>query len=45
MGTTVALPSELMRAAKTAAADRGVTLKDLVIRALSREVAARTAGE
>ena len=33
-----------MRAAKIAAADRGVTLKELVIRALSREVSAGTTG-
>ncbi|MFZ2242455.1 MAG: hypothetical protein WAV90_23375 [Gordonia amarae] len=44
MRTTVDLPPELMRAAKIAAADRGVTLKDLLIRALSREVAAGASG-
>ena len=40
MRTTVDLPAELMRAAKVAAADRGMTLKELVIKALTREVAA-----
>lgn len=40
MRTTVDLPPELMRAAKVAAADRGVTLKELMIKALTREVAA-----
>ncbi len=38
MRTTVDLPPALMRAAKMAAADRGISLKELFIKALSQEV-------
>lgn len=40
MRTTVDLPDELFRALKVEAAQRGETLKDVLIRAVSREVAA-----
>lgn len=38
MRTTVDLPLELMRAAKTRAAERGERLKDLFARAIAHEV-------
>lgn len=38
MRTTVEMPSELMQAAKVRAAERGETLKDLVTRAVAREL-------
>ena len=38
MRTTVELPPTLMRAAKARAAEEGETLKDLVNRAVAREV-------
>ncbi|MFT4199898.1 hypothetical protein [Gordonia sp. (in: high G+C Gram-positive bacteria)] len=42
MRTTVDVPADLMRAAKMAAADRGISLKELFIRALSQEVGGST---
>jgi len=39
MRTTVVISDELFQAAKIRAAERGETLKDLVARALEREVA------
>lgn len=39
MRTTVDLPDELLRALKVQAAKRGETLKDVLTRAVSREVA------
>jgi hypothetical protein len=48
MRTTIDLPSDLMRAAKVTAAQRGETLKDLFTRAIAHEVRGvgrgRTAG-
>jgi hypothetical protein len=38
MRTTIDLPPTLMRAAKARAAEEGETLKDLVTRAVAREV-------
>jgi hypothetical protein len=38
MRTTIDLPSNLMRAAKSRAAEEGESLKDLVNRAVAREV-------
>ena len=38
MRTTIDMPDALMRAAKERAADRGESLKDLVNRALAREL-------
>jgi hypothetical protein len=38
MRTTIDLPSTLMRAAKARAAEEGESLKDLVSRAVAREV-------
>ena len=38
MRTTIDLPSELFHRAKVAAAERGATLKELVSRALEREL-------
>jgi hypothetical protein len=38
MRTTVDMPTELMQAAKVRAAERGETLKDLVTRAVAREL-------
>jgi hypothetical protein len=38
MRTTIDLPPALMRAAKARAAEEGASLKDLVTRALAREV-------
>lgn len=38
MRTTVDLPPELMRAAKSRAAERGESLKDLFARAIAHEV-------
>jgi hypothetical protein len=38
MRTTVEMPAELMQAAKVRAAERGETLKDLVTRAVAREL-------
>jgi plasmid stability protein len=38
MRTTLDLPSDLMRAAKVRAAQRGESLKDLFTRAIAREV-------
>jgi hypothetical protein len=38
MRTTVDMPAELMQAAKVRAAERGETLKDLVTRAVAREL-------
>jgi hypothetical protein len=38
MRTTVDMPVELMQAAKVRAAERGETLKDLVTRAVAREL-------
>jgi hypothetical protein len=46
MRTTIDLPPTLMRAAKARAAEEGETLKDLVNRAVAREVGLpATAGE
>ena len=38
MRTTVSLPDDLMRAAKARAAEHGESLKDLLTRAVAREV-------
>lgn len=38
MRTTVDMPAELMQAAKVRAAERGETLKDLVSRAVAKEL-------
>ncbi|MFI1463465.1 hypothetical protein [Nocardia carnea] len=40
MRTTIDLPPELMRAAKIAATERGLSLKDLFTKALAHEVGA-----
>lgn len=40
MRTTIDLPDDLARAAKVAAAQRGETLKEMLTRAIAREVAA-----
>ncbi|WP_067476986.1 hypothetical protein [Nocardia amamiensis] len=40
MRTTVDVPPELMRAAKIAATERGVSLKELFIKALTHEIGA-----
>ncbi len=42
MRTTVDLPPELMRAAKIAATERGMSLKDLFTRALAHEIGEMT---
>lgn len=42
MRTTVELPPELLRAAKIAATERGVSLKDLFAKALTHEIGAGT---
>lgn len=39
MRTTIDLPDELARAAKIRAAERGETLKDMLARAVARELA------
>jgi len=39
MRTTIDLPDELARAAKIRAAERGETLKEMLTRAIAREVA------
>jgi hypothetical protein len=40
MRTTIDLPDDLARAAKVRAAERGETLKEMLTRAIAREVAA-----
>ena len=40
MRTTIDLPDDLARAAKIRAAERGETLKEMLTRAIAREVAA-----
>jgi len=44
MRTTVELPSDLLRAAKARAAERGEALKTLFVRAVSRELGRSASG-
>ncbi|MBU3061089.1 hypothetical protein KO481_06085 [Nocardia sp. NEAU-G5] len=44
MRTTIDLPAELMQAAKIAAVERGISLKDLFTKALAHEIGATMRG-
>jgi hypothetical protein len=44
MRTTIDLPPELMQAAKIAAVERGMSLKDLFTKALTHEIGAGAPG-
>jgi len=45
MRTTLDLPDELLKRAKIAAVERGVTLRELVGRALARDISSNPTGE